>query len=242
MRRTINYVVMLLLVVTTIGCEKDKQTESLKVSVTNLEVEADDKATFEIISGSGNYSVTVTDTKIATATFSETTVTVNGIKEGETTVIVLDKISHQQVVVKVKIHPYIPLFIDPIPVSTSNEFVNSYRHTGGEIIVKNAMEELYRPYSICIFNKGTEKEYQYSHYQGGNAYRSYVILSVSLNSYYTLASITKWLEKKYTLLKSSDTTNFYRVKDTTLLIEAILSYKKENNSVIIEFQVPSYPF
>lgn len=108
MRRTINYVVMLLLVVTTIGCEKDKQTESLKVSVTNLEVEADDKATFEIISGSGNYSITVTDTKIATATFSGTTVTVNGIKEGKSSVMVFDKNTSEQAIVEVDITKLIP--------------------------------------------------------------------------------------------------------------------------------------
>ncbi|MDO5105819.1 hypothetical protein [Capnocytophaga sp.] len=101
---------ILLAVVATVlvSCEQDKQTESLKVSVTNLEVEADDKATFEIISGSGNYSVAVTDTKIATTTFSKTTVTVKGIKEGKSSVIVFDKNTNEQAIVEVDITKLIP--------------------------------------------------------------------------------------------------------------------------------------
>lgn len=242
MKKTFFYVVFLLMVTITTSCVLlNPVYDNLKLSASEVTVEEGDKATFEIISGSGDYLITVVDTRIGVATLSGTTVVVKGVKEGETVITVFDRVSHQRIAVGVKVSSYVSLFIDPIAVSTAQEFRSSYKDRGGEIEIVSPNEEFYRPNSYCTFNRGTEKEYQYYHYQGGNAYRQYVMLFVKLNSYYTLESITKWLTRKYSFeYRNERGESFYSALENTLPRKAIFYHDKEKNQISITFENPTF--
>ncbi|MFK8266248.1 hypothetical protein [Capnocytophaga cynodegmi] len=103
MKRTFLYVVMLLLSIITTSCVIISPIDNLKLSTSEVTVEIEDYATCTIESGSGDYAVFVANTNIATATLSGTTVIVEGINKGETSVKVVDKQTNQEAIVKAKI-------------------------------------------------------------------------------------------------------------------------------------------
>ncbi|ATA88616.1 hypothetical protein CGC58_02015 [Capnocytophaga stomatis] len=109
MKKTFFYVVFLLVVTITTSCVLlNPVYDNLKLSASEVTVEEGDKAAFEIISGSGDYLITVVDTRIGVATLSGTTVVIKGIKEGKSSIIVFDKNTDERAVVEINITKLIP--------------------------------------------------------------------------------------------------------------------------------------
>ncbi|MDO4228601.1 MAG: hypothetical protein Q4C98_02195 [Capnocytophaga sp.] len=112
MKRNFIYAVLVVIISAAVGCvEITPVYDNLQVSTSEITVEAQDEATFEITSGSGNYSVNSNNQAIVTATLSGTTVVVNGVQEGESTVVVVDNTSKQEVSVKVIVQKLVPRII-----------------------------------------------------------------------------------------------------------------------------------
>ncbi len=107
MKKFFAYVVAALFVIMAANCSK-KDTEeviydSLKVNTQEVTMRVNKEASFGIESGSGDYGVTSADSSIATVSLSGKNVVVSGVKEGETTITVLDKKSGQKATVKAKV-------------------------------------------------------------------------------------------------------------------------------------------
>ncbi len=99
----------------TIKDNATNQTKTVAVTVTHpnlaidrseVEVEKGITAIVNILAGSGNYSVSSSNTTIATATLSGTVVTITGIAAGNTTVTIKDNATNQTKIVTVTVtHP-----------------------------------------------------------------------------------------------------------------------------------------
>lgn len=105
---------LLSLLIVAIGCNKSEdkpnagqttteQIHELKVSPENVGIIVGEKVTATISSGNGSYSITSADQTIATASVSETTISVEAKKEGETTLTLTDA-KKKTAKIKVKVY------------------------------------------------------------------------------------------------------------------------------------------
>ena len=86
--------------------EEQKEPEKfakLKLSTTQLTIQLGNKATINILEGSGDYNCQMADTKVATAVLENNIITINSIAIGKSNLIVTDKKSNEQVKVEISV-------------------------------------------------------------------------------------------------------------------------------------------
>ncbi|MDO4782106.1 MAG: formylglycine-generating enzyme family protein [Capnocytophaga felis] len=87
----------------TVKITVSKELVDLALDVNELTLYLGEKGTANISSGNGQYEVTVTDNTIVSATLSQTTVVVQGVASGTTTVTVKDIASNKEAVLNVMV-------------------------------------------------------------------------------------------------------------------------------------------
>lgn len=129
----------------TFGCSEDIPSyRELTVDKTDFFIQADGNnptAEFNITDGNGNYKISVADENIATATLDGTHVTLNGLKNGTTTVTITDWAKYSSVVnVKVKEDFELKLGKTELVMflgENDNELVNIVSGNGGYQVVSS---------------------------------------------------------------------------------------------------------
>lgn len=93
-----------------ISCNKenDLMYSDIKLSTEKITIKENEKATFTIKNSSGDLSVTSNDEKIATVSINKLEVSVKGVKEGNTKIIIYDKVTKQTVTLPVVVQKSIP--------------------------------------------------------------------------------------------------------------------------------------
>lgn len=130
------------------GCSEDLPSYSdLKLDKTEVFIQADGEnptATVNIIEGNGNYSVTVADENVATATLNGDQITLNGVANGSTTVTIMDWSKHSAVI-KVNVKEDFELTLDKAELvmtkaTNPTELVGIVSGNGGYQVESNNSE------------------------------------------------------------------------------------------------------
>lgn len=103
MRKIFTYVAAFIMIAMAAGCTEDVMYDDLVVSAKDASLRVGETTAFEVKTGSGKYEVTSEDVNVATVSISKSTVTVKGVRAGETTVTVYDKGNEQKAIVKVSV-------------------------------------------------------------------------------------------------------------------------------------------
>ncbi|MDO4880143.1 MAG: hypothetical protein Q3983_02590 [Capnocytophaga sp.] len=92
------------------SCDKDNEVKypEMKLSAEKLTIKEAATATFSIQAGSGDYSVTSSNEKVATVSVSNTKATVNGLQQGNANIIVRDRVTRQAITLPVVVEKSTP--------------------------------------------------------------------------------------------------------------------------------------
>ena len=98
---------VIMAIVVVASCKKEDKPKLLTLSAENISVEFEKTGTLNITDGNGGYTVKIADESVAKATITENIITVTGIKNGTTTLMITDQRRQtKNITITVKPDPY----------------------------------------------------------------------------------------------------------------------------------------
>lgn len=148
MKHAVYSALLLVACILVASCTKSENHDypSLSVDMASINVENGQEISVTILSGSGSYSVSVTDKSIAEATLESETIHINALAVGTTDLTINDDLSEQSV--------NIPINVNPVPVI---KFHTAYRF-GDLSLVIDAPEDSRDRVWIDLNNNGIKDE------------------------------------------------------------------------------------